>query len=222
VGRESRNVQVADAELAPQESRLGDALLFAKKLFTKDYRAIAALLPSGAGICRRMAQQVDFSQAGVIVELGAGTGAITRAIVERVQPHHRLVIVERDPDFVDKLREYFPNHTVLRADATHMEEPLTNLGVRQVRYVFSGLATHALPIRGQVRLHRWLRRMLDPNGYFIQITHVPLHSPRRHVLQRYYSRLFLDVRFIPVWRHVPPGGVFICRKVRERITPKPG
>src|SRR5437016_2608832 len=73
LSRVSRNVQVADAALAPQESRLADTLLFTKKLLAKG-RAIAAISPSGLTISRAMARQVDFSQPGVIVELGAGTG----------------------------------------------------------------------------------------------------------------------------------------------------
>lgn len=218
MSRQSRIVQVAEAELAPQESKIGDTLLFARKLLSKG-RAIAAIAPSGQTISRCMTQQVDFSQAGAIVELGAGTGAITKAIVEALQPHHRLVIVEIDSDFVEILRERFPQYSVLRADATRLEEPLANLGIRQVKYVFSGLATPSLPVRGQERLHHWLRRLLDPNGVFVQITFVP-NAPPRHLFTKYYSRLFHDVRFIPVWRNIPPGGVFICRNIRERIAPK--
>jgi len=219
LSRHSRNVQVADAELAPRESKFGDTLLFTRKLLVKG-RAIAAMSPSGSIISRAMARQVDFSQPGVIVELGAGTGAITKAIIENLQPHHRLIIVEIDPDFVDILRERFPQYTVLKADATNLSDTLQHLCVKQVKYIFSGLATPSLPVRGQERLHHWMRRMLDPSGTFVQITFVPLHSPRRHLFQRYYSRLFHSVRFTPVWRNVPPGGVFCCRGIRERIAPK--
>ena len=219
MSRSSRNVQVADAELVPQESKFSDTLLFTKKLLAKG-RAIAAVSPSGAIISRMMARQVDFSQPGVIVELGAGTGAITRAIIEQLQPHHRFIAVEIDSDFVDILRQRFPQYTVLKGDATNLAGPLHHLGVKQVKYIFSGLATPSLPVRGQERLHHWMRQMLDPNGTFVQITFVPLHSPRRHLFQRYYSRLFHSVRFTPVWRNVPPGGVFTCRGIRERIAPK--
>jgi phospholipid N-methyltransferase len=219
VSRESRNVQVADARLAPQESRLADTLLFTRKLLVKG-RQIAAINPSGAAISRTMARQVDFSQPGVIVELGAGTGAITKAIIENLQPHHRLILVEIDPDFVEILRQRFPQYTVIKGDATRMAEPLANLGVKQVKYVFSGLATPSLPVRGQERLHHWMRQMLDPGATFAQITFIPQHAPWRHVYQRYYARLFHEVHFTPVWRNVPPGGVFCCRHIRDRIAPK--
>lgn len=209
---ESRNAQAADAELAPRESKFADVCLFAKKFATKG-RAIAAIGPSGSVMCRAMTRNIDFSQPGVIVELGAGTGAITKAIVERLQSHHRFIIVEIDPEFVDVLRERFPQYEVVRGDATAMGSTFEKIGVRQVKFVFSGLATAHLPLRGQVRLHRWLRHYLDPTGTYMQITFVP------RIYLNYYRRHFHDVQYTPIWRNVPPGGVYACRKIRATIAP---
>jgi phospholipid N-methyltransferase len=213
VFRSVRELPLGPAGLERREDRLSDAWLFARKFAVKG-RAIASIGPSGPTICEAMVRQVDFSQPGVIVELGAGTGAITRSIMSCMQSHHRLIVVEIEPDFVDILRERLPQCEVVRADATSMEGPLRQLGVRQVKYVFSGLATPHLPLRGQIGLYRWLRRMLDPSGAFVQITYVP------RIYHRYYRRHFFDVRYTPIWRNVPPGGVFACRHIRARVIPK--
>lgn len=219
MSRARRNVQAAEPELLPRERLLGDTPLFARKLLAKG-RSIAAIAPSGEAISRTMTRHIDFSQPGVIVEIGAGTGAITREIVENLRPHHRFIMVELDPDFVEILRERFPQFTVIRGDAARLQEPLAKLGVKQVKYVFSGLATPSLPVRSQERLHHWLRHLLDPEGVYMQITFIPQHSPRRHVYQDYYARLFHEVQFTPVWRNVPPGGVYTCRRIRDHIISK--
>ncbi|MEE8170325.1 MAG: methyltransferase domain-containing protein [Phycisphaerae bacterium] len=210
---DDRHTQAPSPGFAPQESKLGDISLFIRKVAVKR-RAVASVAPSGEPLCRAMTAQVDFSQPGVIVELGAGTGAITRAIIERLQPHHRFVAVEIDPDFVDILRNRFPRHDVVRADATRLEGTLRNIGIRRVKYVFSGLATPHLDLRGQINLHRWLHRMLDPTGAYIQITYVP------RIYLRYYRRHFRDVAYTPIWRNIPPGGVFACRNIRPRVISK--
>lgn len=217
--RHSRQAQAADADLAPDESKLADTLLFTRKLLAKG-RAIAAVTPSGSTLSRTIIQHLDFSTPGVIVELGAGTGAITKHLVSQLQPHHRFITVEIDPDFVEILRQRFPQHTVLRADATNLGDTLVGLGVKSVKYIVSGMATPSLPVRGQERLHHWMREMLDPTGAFAQITFIPNYSFNRHTYHRYYARLFQSVEFHPVWRNVPPGGVFICRQIRDRIAPR--
>lgn len=216
--RSDRNAQVADADLAPRESRLSDTILFTRKLLAKG-RSIAAVTPSGETISRMMTREVEFSRPCTIVELGAGTGAITKVITSRLQQHNRFVAIELDQDFVEILRERFPNHTILRGDACDMEEPLAKLGIRKVDYVVSGMATPSLPVRSQERLHHWLRKLLDPNGKFIQITFVPRYAPR-HIYHRHYARFFHTVKFSTCWRNVPPGGVFTCTNIRERVIPK--
>ena len=209
--RGSRSVPATEIPDPAPENRMSDALLFARK-FARKGRAIASIGPSGPDMCEAMVRDLDFSRPGVIVELGAGTGAITRSIVSRLQPHHRFIAVELESDFVDILRGRFPQTEIVRGDATSMEGTLDQLGVRQVRYVLSGLATPHLPLRAQVRLHRWLMNRLDPDGAYVQITYVP------RIYANYYRRHFRDVRYTPIWKNVPPGGVFFCRDIRSTVA----
>ena len=56
---------------------------------------IGALTPSSKSLARAMARQVDLSEEGMVVELGAGTGAVTHALALAI-PAERLLIVERE------------------------------------------------------------------------------------------------------------------------------
>jgi phosphatidylethanolamine/phosphatidyl-N-methylethanolamine N-methyltransferase len=160
----------------------------------------------------RVLDYVDFSRPATIVELGAGTGPVTEQIVELLRPHHRFVAVENDPDFCEVLRRRFPDTTLLQMDATRIAEPLAGLGIHKVDYVISGLPTPNLPRRAMVRLWRWLRKSLAPNGCFIQITVAPM------LYRSFYNRLFDTVRYRMVWLNVPPGGVYRCGRPRARLA----
>lgn len=206
MSRNSSSARVADQNLALPESP-SDRGLFFKKFLEKG-RGISSAVPSSHTMSLSMLEGVDWSRPGTIIELGAGTGPVTEMIVERLRPHHRFIAIENDPDFVEILRRRFPRHTMVQADATRLAETLPGLGVHRVRYVLSGLPTPAFSKRGIVRLARWVREVLEPEGVFIQLTIIPLYY------KRFYERLFEDVRFRFVWRNVPPGGVYHCRRPR--------
>ena len=64
---------------------MSDFLLFLGK-FLRHGTAIASLAPSSPWLSRATVRNVDWAEAGVVVELGAGTGPITRVIAERARP----------------------------------------------------------------------------------------------------------------------------------------
>lgn len=185
------------------DARLADFGLFFRKFLAKG-RDISSAIPSSRAMGECVLAPIDFSRPGTIVELGAGTGPITEMILERIQPHHRFVAVENDADFCEVLRRRFPHTTLLQADASRIEGPLSNLGIERVDYVISGLPTPNLPPRAQVKLMQWLRKCLTPGGMFVQITVAPL------VYRRFYARVFQRVEYRMVWLNLPPGGVYYC------------
>src|SRR2546430_849385 len=103
---------------APAESLLKSNLVFLLK-FLRHGTTIASIWPSSKALSRATINQVDFERAQVIVELGAGTGPITDAIMERLKPHTRFIAIERDADFAKILRDRFKgaaNLEIVHAD----------------------------------------------------------------------------------------------------------
>ncbi|MFQ5423989.1 MAG: class I SAM-dependent methyltransferase [Phycisphaerae bacterium] len=189
------------------DSRAADRALFLGKFLTKG-RVISSIVPSSQSLVRGVLKHVDFSKPATIVELGAGIGPVTERVLERLQPFHRFVAVENDPDFCEVLRRRFPDTSIIQADATRVAKPLAGLGIQKVDYVLSGLPTPSLPHRAMIRLRQWLREALTPNGLFIQITVVPF------VFRRFYGKLFDSVEYKMVWWNMPPGGVYRCSAPR--------
>src|SRR5260370_759709 len=98
-----------------------------------------AQLPSGRDLSRAMAAPVDPAVPGAIVELGAGTGAVTRALVERGVDPARLVLVEANPQFRELLQARYGDARVLAFDAYNAPRLLPRLAVGPIAAVISSL-----------------------------------------------------------------------------------
>ena len=88
--------------------------------------AIGAIAPSSAALARAITDTVR-PGAGLVLELGCGTGVFTREIVRRGVWPRELVLVERDAGMCGALREQFPRATVLDTPAQDLAAELAAL-----------------------------------------------------------------------------------------------
>src|SRR5271170_738899 len=138
---------------------MSDFSLFLGK-FLRHGTKIASLAPSSRWLSKATVGNVDWSKANVIVELGAGTGPITRAIADRVRPETKVVVLERDPDFAKILHErfdQFANFDVIEGDARDLSAMLADRGIGRVDHVISGLPVPSFPKDLQHALFRVVR-----------------------------------------------------------------
>jgi ornithine lipid N-methyltransferase len=190
---------------------MNDSLLFLGK-FLKHGTAIASLAPSSPWLSRTTVRNVDWDRAKVVVELGAGTGPITKVLAEKARPDCRVVVLERDPDFARILRERFQdreNFDVVEGDVRDLTSILEGLGISQVDAVISGLPVPSFPKDLQRDLFRVVKKILVPGGTYNQITEMPW------VYWRFYRRFFQDVQFAFEPRNLPPAGAYYCRGVKD-------
>jgi phosphatidylethanolamine/phosphatidyl-N-methylethanolamine N-methyltransferase len=188
---------------------MSDFTLFLGK-FLKQGTAIASLAPSSPWLSRATLRNIEWQRARVIVELGAGTGPITRALAEKAPPDCRIVVLERDPDFSRLLRDRFQDKQgfdVVEGDVRDLEAILCDRGITQADYIVSGLPVPSFPVDLQQALFRVVGQVLRPEGTFNQITELPW------VYWRFYRRFFNDVRFVFEPRNFPPAGAYLCQGV---------
>ncbi len=187
-----------------------DFTLFLGK-FLRHGTAIASIAPSSRWLSRLTVRNVEWARARAIVELGAGTGPITRVIAERAHPECRVLVVERDPDFARLLRDRFaalPNFEIISEDVADLSAILLDRGIRSVDHVISGLPVPSFPRVLQRSLFRAVSRVLGPEGTFNQLTEIPW------LYRRLYQRQFEEVQFVLEPRNLPPAGTYFCRRPR--------
>ena len=187
----------------PKPRRSDAWLMFTK--FLKDGTKIASFSPSSPYLARAMIRGIDFNQAKVIVELGAGTGPITNELTKVVQPGTKLIVIERDVDFAQRLRERFPTVDVIQGDAAKVEELLAERGIDKVDHFISGLPLPSFPKTLRDEVIASCMKHLAPEGTFRQLTVMPW------VYYGLYKKYFSEVKFKFVARNLPPSGVYICR-----------
>jgi len=192
------------------KARLGHSFLFFSK-FLRHGVTIASIWPSSKTLSRATIKQINWAQAKVVVELGAGTGPITDQILERLQPHTIFIAIERDHDFARILQQRFSgrkNVHIVQADVRDLDSVLKNLGITHVDAFVSGLPTPSLPKPVARRMLASVRRYLVDGGVFSNITEIPFWY------WGYYKKIFKHVSFEFVARNMPPGGVYHCRACR--------
>jgi ornithine lipid N-methyltransferase len=185
-------------------------LLFMSKFF-RHGRKIASVWPSSVAMSKATINKINWQHAKVIVELGAGTGAITEQIVHRLHSHTRLISIERDSDFVGVLQRRFAEHSnveIVQADVCVMDSLLEARGITRVDAFVSGLPTPSLPSSVRDAMLATVRRFMAEDGIFSNITEIPFWY------WKHYRRYFKDVSFQLVVRNMPPGGVYHCRACR--------
>lgn len=177
-------------------------LLFLRK-FLREGTRVASVAPSSRSLGRAMSSQIDPRRPQTIVELGAGSGAVTRIAAERMHPQSRLIAVEVDPEFHRVLAADVPAAEAVLADVRELPAQLAARRVQQVDLVIDCLPTPSLPRAINAAVFDWLAS-LAATPAFSQMTVMPW------VYRPLYQRLFHHVEFELVLANVPPGGVYHC------------
>jgi phospholipid N-methyltransferase len=189
----------------------------------RHFRATGALLPSSRFLARALASPLAGRRPPLrILEVGPGTGSVTREILRLLQPGDRLDCVELNEHFVERLKlclrhdpRYIPHQ-----DQVHVvHSPVEELGGEAIYdHIISGLPLNNFPV-GLVReIFKAYSRLLKPGGvlsYFEYVLIRQLKTPfsgrkeRRRLyrvgrLVGQYIRTY-QVRRQQVLMNVPPA-----------------
>ena len=129
--------------------------------------AMGAFAPSGKSLAKLMAK--DVSAGSRVIELGAGTGTVTEALLANGVAPSNLYVVERDPQFVKILERRFPRCHVIAADALALALPFDAAGAFD--FVISGLPLLCFSPDKRYRALREALQLLKPHGRFHQFTY---------------------------------------------------
>ena len=192
---------------APADADSG-SFLFLRK-FLKHGTRVASVAPSSRALANAMVRHLDSSKPQTLVELGAGTGAVTRMIAEKMHPESTLYAVEIDPDFAAVLRKDVPQAKVLQCDVKDLPQQLASHGVDHVDHFFSCLPTPSLPKSVNKAIYECFTQVSPADTMFSQITIMPW------VFWPMYRKVFKEVQFNLVVANFPPAGAYHCRGLKD-------
>ena len=195
-------------QLADKAARHFDIALFFYE-FLKSPGAIGSIYPSSKKLATCMAQQISLDEDRVVVELGAGTGIVTAALLKRVIKPEQLVIIEKSPQMIQQLKKRFPKVLVIEGDAVDLIEILTKLGKLNVGTIVSSLPLRSLPSKTVQAIKTQIYQILDDESQYIQFTY-DLRKQKPHVYKNFYcthSKI--------IWLNFPPAlvNVFVPHNI---------
>ncbi len=169
-------------------------------------KAVGAIVPTSSVTSRRMASVIDTTSGLPVLEVGPGTGVITRAILARGVRPENLTSVEYSADFVRHLRALYPQVNVIEGDAFNLADTLGDQRDTLFDCVISAVPLLNIPVGRRIAyLHDLLGRI--PAGRpVMQITYGPL-SPIPAGRGDYTVK-----HFDFVMRNIPPAHLWVYRR----------
>jgi phosphatidylethanolamine/phosphatidyl-N-methylethanolamine N-methyltransferase len=182
-----------------------DGLRFLRSVILRP-RAIGAIAPSSPQLARKIAQQIDPSIPGAVLELGPGTGVVTEALLARGIAADRLIAIEADPDLARLVRTRFPKLRVVEGDAFDLDRTFPAEESGPLAATISGLPLLNFPPAKRRALIASALARSPSRGPFVQFSYgftAPVPADRElHVEQ---TGLVLA--------NLPPARVWVYRRV---------
>jgi phosphatidylethanolamine/phosphatidyl-N-methylethanolamine N-methyltransferase len=179
--------------------------------------ATGAVLPSSRWLARNVTAVLGEYVAPNVVELGPGTGPMTRCIQQRLAGTGRHVAVELNPRFAYRLARRFPRVDVVCDTAAALPQLLSARGVKRVDVFVSSLPFSVIPDDVQRDIIDGVTDMLHPErGVFTTFNYAGAFSTSK---ARRFRTLLLEqfeelVVSRPVLRNLPPAYVLTARRAR--------
>jgi phosphatidylethanolamine/phosphatidyl-N-methylethanolamine N-methyltransferase len=185
--------------------RFDDEIRFFKGLLHGP-RAVGAVLPTSMRTARKMASLIDTSADLPVLELGPGTGVITKAILERGIKPENLISIEYSDDFLLYLKAALPGVNFLQGDAFDLEKTLGDFAETQFDCVISGLPLLNFPMHKRVALIEDLLTRVPPGRPVVQFSYGPV-SPVAVKPDSYTVK-----HFDFVFRNIPPAQIWLYHR----------
>ncbi|MCG7507180.1 phospholipid N-methyltransferase PmtA [Mesorhizobium retamae] len=185
--------------------KFDDELKFFKGWIDKP-KAVGSIVPTSSVTARKMASVIDTASGLPVLEVGPGTGVITRAILEHGVKPENLYAVEYSHDFVEHLRRLYPGVNIIEGDAFNLNEALGEHSGLTFDSVITGVPLLNFPVPQRIS---YLESLLDriPAGRpVVQLTYGPM-SPIPPGRGNYTVE-----HFHFVLRNIPPTRLWIYRR----------
>jgi len=215
---------------------LADYRLFAHE-FLRTFHTTGAILPSSPGLAKALTQHVAEHPADGrrrrILEVGPGTGAVTRYVVQRLGPNDHLTLVELNERFVQRLQKRFASDPRFQSAAdrvTIVHDRLEALSPEKpFDLIISGLPLNNFAAADVKAILDIYRQLLAPGGTLSFFEYMAVRPVRSRIsrqeeririreIDRLISGLLREhgVGRDGVWLNVPPAWAqHVCFRENE-------
>jgi phosphatidylethanolamine/phosphatidyl-N-methylethanolamine N-methyltransferase len=188
------------------QSRVANPAMFFRRWLANPLQ-MGSVIPSSAALCDRIVRHTRRAGDEVVVELGAGTGVISRALLDSGLPAERLIVVEIVPDMAKHLRMVLPGANVIEGDARSLPDLVPPYWHGRIGTVICGIPLVLLPVTEQRRFIDAIDLVAPGRGFlhFSYCATSPLPARRHGLTARREAWTPLNFPPASVWRYTPGG-----------------
>jgi phosphatidylethanolamine/phosphatidyl-N-methylethanolamine N-methyltransferase len=198
--------------------------------FLRSFHTTGAIAPSGRWLARALARYVAQPADGPrrIVEVGPGTGAVTKYIISALQPADRLDLVELNESFVRRLEHRLqtdPHFQPAAGRTRVLHCPVEELcGQSHYNHVVSGLPLNNFSVELVERILQVLLNLVAPGGTLSFFEYIAVRRAKIVVSGRAERQRLRgitnamgsvldrhEIRRDAVWLNLPPAWVHHLR-----------
>jgi phosphatidylethanolamine/phosphatidyl-N-methylethanolamine N-methyltransferase len=169
-------------------------------------KTVGAIVPTSSITAKRMASVIEVKSGLPVLELGPGTGVITKQILARGVAPEKIVSVEYSESFYRRLVEDYAGVNFIHGDAFNLKNSLGALADQTFDCVISAVPLLSFPMEARIQLLEDLLTRIPEGRPVMQITYGPV-SPVIAKPDRYHIQ-----HFDFVVRNIPPAQLWIYRK----------
>ncbi len=169
-------------------------------------QTVGSVWPTSAPMAKRMASVVDVGSGMPVLEIGPGTGTITKAILDTGLVAEKLFAVEYSQDFVDRLRIKYPSINLVQGDAFDLAHTLGDKNQTKFDCAISALPLLNFPIQSRIAFIEDVLTRIPDGRPLIQFSY-GLKAP---VAAK--SGSFTVERYDYVLRNIPPAQLWIYKR----------
>jgi phosphatidylethanolamine/phosphatidyl-N-methylethanolamine N-methyltransferase len=139
LNREGRRCKCIPHEFTPKKENPMSTLLYIKNLIRD--KDIASITPTSAYGVRKVCSKIDWSKDNVFVEYGPATGVFTSFIKDKMTKGSKIVLIERNGEFVSVLRKKYADDRVkiYHDSAENVKDIVYQHSTEGADYVLSGI-----------------------------------------------------------------------------------
>ena len=184
--------------------------------FSEDYKfikgwvqnpaAVGAIKPTSSFTARHMAEQIPIETGLPVLELGPGTGVITKELLKLGLAPEKLVSIEYNPAFYRDLVRRFPGVNFINGDAFNLEKSLKGVGHDKYAGVIGAVPLLNVSKQRGIEMIDASLDLVAPHGPFVQISY-GLKPPVPAVPGK-----FTVEKSGRIFRNLPPAGIWLYRR----------
>lgn len=138
------------------------------RAFLRSPRVVASVIPSSPVLEKRVVEAAQVRDAKVVVELGPGTGGMTRALLAAMPKDARLIAFERTSEFVRRLSTIDDDRLeVIEGCASTVAAALRERGLSGADAIVSGIPFSTLPADLAQTIASAVADALSPGARFV-------------------------------------------------------